>query len=245
MIEQAKIQTKTNRPLLILSMILLIIGVTLSVASAIPTTDSTVWFDQSFQVQGLGYCSVWATFYDFSSDDMLNIHFDLSGEGVVNFYVMTEADFTKYESGQTFEYYTAPSAESVAVKNTYWSPPNNQMIYFVWDNSDSFSSQTIDAIIKIEDQIQLFSPIISFIGHLILFCGLSLTCIGYRPPTADSSRSKIIAGYVFAVLGGVIGLIIGIELFEKRKEEDKSHGKNILAIGGLAILLYLSSYFLW
>ena len=84
----------------------------------------------------------------------------------------------------------------------------------------------------------------AFLGLPLLLVGLSLLGLGYRPITVASSRSKIIAGYVLAVLGGLIGLILGIELVETANEENKFHGKAILAIGVLALILYLSYYLL-
>ena len=221
---------------------LLIIGITVSITSVIPLTQSNVWFDQTFQVQELRYYTKSSTFQVFLPDNMLHIYFDLQGEGVVNFYVMNEADFTKYKSGEAFDYFTYPSAEGIATRNVYWSAPNEEKIYFVWDNSNSSTQKTINATIEAENQGQLMPSIISFLGLPLLLTGLSLIGLAFRPLTTASSWSVIILGYVFAVLGGIIGLIVGAAIIQRGNEEDKFHGKAIFATSVLALILYISYY---
>lgn len=242
--EPLKPQIRTNLPRLLIGATLLIMGIALSVTSALPVTQSNAWFDQTFQVQERGYYTTSARFHIFLPDNLLHIYFDLQGEGVVNFYVMDKVEFTKYESGETFEYYAYPSAESVATKDVHWSAPNEEKIYFVWDNSNSITPQTIYATIEVEGQEQLMPPVISFLGVLILLAGLSFLGLAFRPLTICSSSSVIIVGYVFAVLGGLIGLLMGMALIQKGNEGDKFHGKAIFAIGVLALILYISFYFL-
>lgn len=212
----------------------------MNIVAAIPTTQSTVWFDQTFQVEGFSYYYVYGTFN--STDAVMHIYFDLSGKGVVDFWVMDWVEFQKFSLGEEYTYFVNPSAPSVSTKDVRWTPLST--IYFVWDNSHSIDSDTVYALFKLEYQESIISPLVAFLGLPLLLVGLSLLGLGYRLPTVASSRSKIIAGYVFAVLGGLIGLILGIELVETANEENKFHGKAILAIGVLALILYISYYLL-
>lgn len=225
---------------MIIGVVLIIIGISLNIVLAIPTTQSEVWLDQTFQVESFSYYYVYGDFS--SADGVMHIYFDLTGEGAVDFWVMDWVEFQKFCLGEEFTYFVNPSASSVSTKDVRWTPLST--IYFVWDNSYSVDSDTVYALFKLEYQGSMISPLAGFLGLPLLLVGLSLLGLGYRPLTTNASRSKVIAGYVFAVLGGLIGLILGIELIETRNEEDKFHGKTILAIGVLALILYLSYYFL-
>ncbi|MGL4669797.1 MAG: zinc-ribbon domain-containing protein [Methanobacteriaceae archaeon] len=49
----------------------------------------------------------------------------------------------------------------------------------------------------------------------------------------------IILGYIFAVLGGWIGLVFGLYLITRDEKQAKKHGKIILLIDIVVILLYI------
>jgi hypothetical protein len=67
----------------------------------------------------------------------------------------------------------------------------------------------------------------------------------------ENQKSWIIAGYVFAVLGGFLGILIGYSLWTSKKslpngqkvysydEKDRVHGKNIFYIGLIILPFYV------
>ncbi|MFB9109321.1 hypothetical protein [Flavobacterium gyeonganense] len=67
----------------------------------------------------------------------------------------------------------------------------------------------------------------------------------------ENQKSWIIAGYVFAVLGGFLGILIGYSLWTSKKslpngqkvysynEKDRTHGKNIFYIGLIILPFYV------
>ncbi len=87
-------------------------------------------------------------------------------------------------------------------------------------------------------------PIVSVLGMVFLFGGLSTIGYGVRPPTESSSNKTIIIGYVFVTMGGIIGILIGAGLAKKENKEDKFHGKMILAIGIVSTVAFFLFYFL-
>ncbi len=187
--EPIKIQPKTKRLFLFAGVILLVFGASLTVVSAVPVSNLTPWFDQTFQVQAFGYYTQWGAFQNFLSNDVLHISFDVSGEGNIDFWVMNETNFMKFSSGQAFEYYPGSSAPGVTVRNVDLTPPTDQKIYFVWDNAKSLNTQTIHATIKIEYQRQLLPTATIVVGLLLLFTGLAFLGLGFRPPTITSQTN--------------------------------------------------------
>jgi hypothetical protein len=225
-----------KRALVVLGAVFAIIGIFLCVFSILPVSDSTDWFDQSFIVPEYGHCYLRGDFY--SLEVNLKISFDTT-QGAVNFYVMDETEYIKYNSSLTFNYYQAPSAPSVTQMDKSWIPPTDKTIYFVWDNTGSYETKSVSALFQLEYSHPILSPVITSLGLLILFGGLSTMSLGYRFPSPDSSRITIIVGYIFASLGGLIGIFIGADLSNKQNLEDKLHGKIITTLGVIATIIYL------
>jgi len=63
LIEPPTTKPKTSKPLLIVGVILIVIGISLNVVSAVPVTDFTVLFDQTFQVPAFQYYYFTVEFY--------------------------------------------------------------------------------------------------------------------------------------------------------------------------------------
>ncbi len=73
-------------------------------------------------------------------------------------------------------------------------------------------------------------------------CGIKLTNTGNQPHTYSSEANKpsilvIILGYIFAILGGLIGIVIGLYLLSKDNSSAKFHGRNIMIIAVISIIL--------
>ena len=47
----------------------------------------------------------------------------------------------------------------------------------------------------------------------------------------------VVLGYIFALLGGLIGIILGVYLYSKDNHEAKTHGRNILIIAAVMMVL--------
>lgn len=60
-----------------------------------------------------------------------------------------------------------------------------------------------------------------------------------------TSRTTVFVGYVFAVLGGIIGLLIASDLIKKSDEDYRFHGKAILIISLVAIMSYLALFYFY
>ena len=213
-----------------------IVGIILCVFTFIPISDSSDWFNQSFVVPEYGHYYVSGEFY--SLEVNLKISFD-TNQGAVNFYVMDETDYMKYNSSSLFNYYQAPSAPSVTQMDKSWTPPTDRTLYFVWENTDLFQTKSVSALFQLEYSHTLLSPLITVLGFLLLFGGLSIISLGHRFPPRDSSRFTIISGYVFASMGGFIGILIGAGLEAKQNLEEKWHGKIIVTIGIIATIMYV------
>lgn len=69
--------------------------------------------------------------------------------------------------------------------------------------------------------------------------------ISQIPPSEQTRGSEankpstvlVVLGYIFALLGGLIGIIIGVYLYSKDNHEAKTHGRNILIIAAVMIVL--------
>lgn len=80
-------------------------------------------------------------------------------------------------------------------------------------------------------------------------CGSKLdTVVTQETPTSkipDPAESKkpstilVILGYIFAILGGLIGIVIGLYLYTRENSEAKFHGRNMLVIAAIIIILSL------
>lgn len=64
-----------------------------------------------------------------------------------------------------------------------------------------------------------------------------------KPGKYKTSQWLIIFGYIFSILGGLLGLIIAIYLSTRKDPNAKKHGHIQLAIFGFYILLILIFYF--
>ena len=51
------------------------------------------------------------------------------------------------------------------------------------------------------------------------------------------SSVLVVLGYIFALLGGLIGIILGLYLYSKDNHEAKTHGRNILIIAAVMMVL--------
>ena len=72
----------------------------------------------------------------------------------------------------------------------------------------------------------------------------------------ENQKSWIVAGYIFATLGGLLGIFIGYSLWTSKKslpngqkvysynEKDRTHGKNIFYIGLITLPFYVIVRFL-
>jgi len=227
-----------KRALVVLGAIFAIIGIFLFIFSTLPIPDSTEWFNQSFTVPENGHYYVRGDFY--SSTIFLKISFDITQGGALDFIVTDETEYMKYNSSLSYNYYEAPSALNVTRLDRSWMPPTYKTIYFVWDNTGSYEAKSISALFQLEYSHAILPPIITVLGVLLLFGGLSTISLGYRFPSPDSSRKTIVVGYVFATLGGLIGIFMGVSLWANRENmENKFHGKVITAIGIVAIVMYI------
>lgn len=81
-------------------------------------------------------------------------------------------------------------------------------------------------------------------------CGTKLGTGGVNVPlsserVADSTEGKkpsivlIVVGYIFALLGGLIGILIGAYLLSRNNSSAKFHGRNILIIAVVIMILGL------
>lgn len=62
------------------------------------------------------------------------------------------------------------------------------------------------------------------------------------PDPAESKKPStilVILGYIFAILGGLIGIVIGLYLYTRDNSEAKFHGRNMLVIAAIIIILGL------
>ncbi len=51
----------------------------------------------------------------------------------------------------------------------------------------------------------------------------------------------VIIGYIFALLGGLIGIIIGAYLFTRNNKDAKFHGRNMLIIAAIVLLVSIAA----
>lgn len=230
-----------KKTLLAIGIIAAIAGVLLSVIPFIKVPDSSVWLNEAFSIPaGRNYPITTRSSPSFPSGVPLHITFEVAGTDSVVFRVMNEQNYQKYNSSQPFEYCVEPSRPSISRLDMRWVPPVNEKIYFVWDNSQGHISKSVSAYFSFDGPV--IPPIWSTLGLLLVFGGLSTISYGTRPPTTASSLTSIRTGYVFATLGGIIGLILGLELLRKDNSEDKVHGKAILAIGAIALSTHLLQF---
>ena len=175
----------------------------------------------------------------------MHIKFSVSdgSSPAVNFWVVNETALQKFNTSQSFTYYTAPSRPSISIVDTDWTPPLNTKIYFLWDNTNGISPKTVNALLAYGD----YNPVLPYrwvltLGLGLLFFGLGTASFGYKPPA--SSKRTLIAGYAFAAAGGLIGIFIGLDLLRRELPNEKLHGKIIIVMGIIATLAYMSIFYL-
>jgi len=194
-------------------LVLLVIGIGMFVVSFIPipivsynpeteavnvptyTTISTVWLDETFTVppgQASAYCG------SFPSGTTLTIYINVvSGSNRdINFWVMDETEWEHFKRGESFNYYTVPSRVRITTTTTpiTWTPPANQRICFVYDNT--FSLITTKTV---------YTKIIAIYPAFTVTTSYTTT---YKPVTVPYSLGFLaIPGIILIIIG--IGLIIG------------------------------------
>jgi|GEM_PF-953259 hypothetical protein len=57
------------------------------------------------------------------------------------------------------------------------------------------------------------------------------------PEAKKPSTILVVLGYIFALFGGLIGIVLGLFLYSKNNHEAKTHGRNILLISAVMIVL--------
>ncbi len=225
-----------NRIVIIAGSCLIVFGILMCILSFPVAPSSETLIDEAFVVPVEMHYYYYVTFI---LPKTLHIDFTVAGGSspAVDFWVMNETEYQKMNASQNFYYYTAPSRVSISKADIDWTPPMNTKIYFVWDNSLSLEPKTVAAHFVYGDYQSILPLWTLSIGFVILFLGLGTTSYGYRPPNV--AKKYVIVGYVFAALGGFIGIIMGLDLRGKESIEEKSHGKVIIVIGIVATLTYL------
>jgi len=234
---------RTKWSLLILGVVLVVTGVVLSLVLS-PVPASEAWLDQTFTVPEGEYKSFSRVFS--SPDTILHLRFDVTQGGVIDFWVMDEANFLNFTSGDHFNYYSVPSAGRIGGKELDWVPFLGSAAYFVWDNPDYSASKSVHAVVEIKSMMaqEPEFPVSTFVWLPIFLIGVSLIGLGLRPIAPTSFlRNKIMIGYAFVVLGGLLGVIWGIYLRGKEDPYAKFHGYFILISGALATILFAMSVF--
>ena len=236
-----------KRVLVVLGVVFEIVGVLLCAFAILPVPVSTDWYRNSFVVPEYGHFYVRGDFL--ASNLILKISFGVTEGGPLDFLVMDEMQYMQFNSSLEYNYYEGPSALSVAEFDTSWTIPAYRSIFFVWNNRNSFEPKSVSALFQVEYSHAVLPPLITVLGVLLLFGGLSSMSLAYRFPSPVSSRKRILVGYVFASLGGVVGIIVGAYLMRKENLENKFHGKVMIAIGIAAItmdiLLYMIAVQAW
>ncbi len=222
-----------------LGIVFVIFGFGLIIASFIPTVSSEIWLNESFSVPALNYYYYYADYPYFSSGINLHMSFSVSAssDNEFSFFILDENNFQKMEMAQTFDSYFA--RDRILSLNADITPPDNEKVYFVWDNSFGYTDRIVTANFSMEVPGNYIPSELSFFSFIFIFSGFALIGYGKRPvdEVPDSTSTKI--GYILAVLGGVIGVIIGIGLLLGKNPNEKYHGKIITVIGLASIFVYI------
>jgi hypothetical protein len=146
-----------NKILVVVGVILSAIGILGTVFSIVPVPYITtrlenvlhknVWLDESFEVPSYSWHSrhsIGALVPKWSRRATIRLTFE-STDGGIAFRAMDEDSFAKFNSSQSYQYYTPPSRLSATSLNITWIPPTDTVIYFVWDNKDSSVPKSITA----------------------------------------------------------------------------------------------------
>jgi len=145
----------------VIGLVLLVLGIGLFTASFVPvpvvsynpktktvyepkyTIVSKVWLEETFTVspgRAAAYCG------SFPSGTTLTITIKVvsGGNRDINFWAMDEDEWDHFKLGESYHYYTVPSRNRVVDTSIVWTPPANQRICFVYDNTFSIiTSKTV------------------------------------------------------------------------------------------------------
>ena len=228
-----------KRSLAIIAIAMILFGALTAIISEIPKEE--VLYDRSFVVIPNAH---YYQAFRFSPNVKLDINFEVNG-GAVDFMVLEDEEFKNYEASKGYTQYTGISSPSVTSVVTTWkTPPNESHIYFVWNNDDS-SDKTVDVIFTIHETT--LSSTVTVLGFFSFFAGIavfSFAVRGFTPECSRSVRAHIMVSYIFAVLGGLIGLLLGAMLLVRKDTVDQLHGterfygKVIIAISITALLVF-------
>jgi len=229
-----------KRSIVLLGIVMVFLGVLVSIISEIPKEDDIL--DRSFVVTPNAH---YYQGFRFVPDVKLSISFQVEG-GAVDFIVLNDQEFKDYEAnGGVYTQYTGISSPSVTSVATTWKTPSNEShIVFVWNN-DGSSDKTVNATITIhKTTLSSRVTILSFFSFFAGIAVLSFSVRGFTPECSRSVRAHIIVSFIFAVLGGIVGVFLGAMLLFTKDTADQLHGterfygKIIIAIGTAALLLY-------
>lgn len=152
--------------------VLIVIGVVLFIVAVFPFFSGTDRFLNETHTVSAGY-HFWVS-YTFSGGNSIHIDFTVSG-GAVDFWVMDEDEYNHFKNGEGFNYYSSPSGPSVSTASIDWVPPQNEKVYFVWDNTGSGSKSVS---MSFSGSYTGFLPdwarfVAGALGGVLFFAGLS------------------------------------------------------------------------
>jgi hypothetical protein len=199
-----------NKILVVVGVILSTIGIFGAVLSivAVPYTTTTlehvphseIWLDESFEVPSfswLNWHSTGSLVPSYSLRTMMRLTFESTGGGI-DFKVMNQTNFAKFNSSQSYEYYTLPSRFSATSLNITWTPPTDTVIHFVWDNHDS-AAKPISARflfewtewenVQVTENRTLLPSQDIYYGILMFIVGIAVIGYGLVKPSPSTGQS--------------------------------------------------------
>lgn len=171
-------------------LILAIVGVLLIAIPFIPVSGSIILVDDLIYIPEF---SDYVYSVIFTGPTTLQISFAVTdgGDRTIDFIVMDETNYERRSEDQTYEYYVAPSRQSVFWMNSEWVPPTNKRIYFVWDNHLSDDPKLMAITLSYPYSRSLLPPLASTFGVALLLVGLLVIRYGIRPPTPSAFPREI------------------------------------------------------
>lgn len=214
--------------------------------SALPINNNKVeWLNQAFTVEGYSY---YYASGQFPSGLTLDMSFTVNG-APLDFIGLTALNFENYKENKEYNLISSISAPSVSSYHKSWVPSSASVsyypeeyntVYYVWDNSQSSEAKNVTALFTYENKTTILPPLATTFGLLLFFSGFAFFGYGTKPLLPVNSKKQILIGYLFAVLGGFIGLLIGYGLMRSTDEVNKFHGKVILAIAVIALIAFMA-----
>ena len=224
---------------MVLGSLLVIFGFFSIIVSFVPTVSSEIWLNESFSVPAFDYYYYYCEYPFFPSGINLHMVFNVptSSDNHFSFFVMDEDNFQKMELYQPFaSYYQRDRILSI---NTDITPPANEKIYFVWDNTLGLIDKTVSANFTMDSVSTLIPSGLVFFSFIFIFSGFALLGYGKKPVDEVPVTFKTKIGYALAVMGGFLGFFIGIGLYSSKDSNEKYHGKIIVSIGLIATIVYI------